>query len=61
MAGEAHKGCGVCSNCLEGRYTLCLNYGDLESGHRHYGFTAQGAYAEYAVAAARASTRRPTA
>ena len=39
VAGEAHKGCGYCSNCLKGRYTLCLNYGKPETGHRHYGFT----------------------
>ncbi|MBC7294378.1 MAG: alcohol dehydrogenase catalytic domain-containing protein, partial [Thermoleophilia bacterium] len=47
VAGEAHKGCGVCQNCLEGRYTICLNYGDQAAGHRHYGFTSQGAYATY--------------
>lgn len=47
VAGEAHKGCGYCSNCLKGRYTLCLNYGRNETGHRHYGFTSQGAYAQY--------------
>jgi len=47
VAGEAHKGCGYCINCLKGRYTLCLNYGNPETGHRHYGFTSQGAYAQY--------------
>lgn len=47
VAGEAHKGCGHCKNCLAGRYTLCLNYGDDTTGHRHYGFTSQGAYAQY--------------
>jgi Threonine dehydrogenase and related Zn-dependent dehydrogenases len=47
VAGEAHKGCGYCINCLKGRYTLCLNYGKPETGHRHYGFTSQGAYAQY--------------
>jgi L-iditol 2-dehydrogenase len=54
VAGEAHKGCGHCAYCLQGRYTLCLNYGDLASGHRHYGFTAPGAYAEYVVASVKA-------
>lgn len=49
VAGEAHKGCGFCTNCMEGRYTLCLNYGKPETGHRHYGFTSQGAYAQYNV------------
>jgi L-iditol 2-dehydrogenase len=47
VAGEAHRGCGACENCLEGRYNICLNYGDEATGHRHYGFTTQGAYAEY--------------
>lgn len=48
VAGEAHKGCGHCENCLEGRYNLCLNYGKLESGHEHYGFIVNGAYTQYA-------------
>ncbi|MCD8224487.1 MAG: alcohol dehydrogenase catalytic domain-containing protein [Clostridiales bacterium] len=47
VAGEAHRGCGVCKNCKEGRYSLCLNYGNDSTGHRHYGFTTQGAYAQY--------------
>lgn len=47
VAGEAHKGCGHCENCLKGKYNLCLNYGKGETGHRHYGFTSQGAYAQY--------------
>lgn len=47
VAGEPHKGCGYCRNCMTGRYNICENYGNLESGHRHYGFTAPGAYAEY--------------
>jgi L-iditol 2-dehydrogenase len=49
VAGEAHKGCGHCRNCLSGRYTLCLNYGKPETGHRHYGFIVNGAYAQYQV------------
>ena len=49
VAGEAHKGCGYCSNCLKGSYNLCLNYGKNNTGHRHYGFTSQGAYAQYNV------------
>ena len=49
VAGEAHKGCGHCRMCKEGRYTLCLNYGKPESGHRHYGFRTNGAYAQYCV------------
>ena len=53
VAGEAHKGCGKCGNCLAGSYTVCLNYGrDGHDGgpdkdHRHYGFYWQGANAEY--------------
>lgn len=48
VAGEAHKGCGFCENCLEGRYTICLNYGCEAVGHCHYGFRVNGAYAQYA-------------
>ena len=54
VAAEAHKGCGWCRNCMVGRYNLCENYGDMASGHRHYGFTTQGGYAEYAVASEKA-------
>lgn len=46
---EPHKGCGRCENCLRGLYTTCLNYGNLEMGHRHFGFSTNGAYAEYAA------------
>ena len=49
VAGEPHKGCGFCRNCMTGRYTICENYGNLDLGHRHYGFTAPGAYAQYLV------------
>ena len=49
VAGEAHKGCGYCRNCLRGNYTLCLNYGRSETGHRHYGFTNPGANCQYNV------------
>lgn len=47
VGGEAHKGCGYCRNCMEGHYNLCLNYGDDETGHEHYGFRVNGAYAQY--------------
>jgi len=47
VAGDAHKGCGSCRNCMEGNYTICLNYGKPESGHRHYGFVSSGANCEY--------------
>ena len=49
VAVEPHKGCGRCENCLRGFYTTCLNYGNYEIGHRHYGFSTNGAYAEYAA------------
>ncbi len=49
VAIESHKGCGFCKNCKQGRYTICMNYGKCETGHRHYGFTANGGYAWYAV------------
>ncbi len=47
VAGQAHKGCGYCRNCLAGRYTICEHYGLPETGQRHYGFITQGAYAQY--------------
>ena len=59
VAGEAHKGCGICQNCMTGHYTVCLNYGDNASGHRHYGFTSQGAYAEYIVSSVKSATPFP--
>lgn len=49
VAVEVHKGCGRCRNCLMGKYTLCLNYGDSAKGHRANGFTTMGGFAEYAV------------
>jgi L-iditol 2-dehydrogenase len=49
VAVEPHKGCGRCQNCLRGLYTVCLNYGNLKKGHRHYGFSTNGGYAEYAA------------
>lgn len=46
---EAHHGCGRCDNCLIGKYTACLNYGNQAKGHRASGMTADGGFAEYAV------------
>ncbi len=59
VAGQAHRGCGVCANCLEGRYTLCENYGRPESGHRHYGFVTPGAYAQYGAFSVKSVNRMP--
>ena len=47
VAGESHCGCGYCRNCKSGLYNLCLNFGKTEKGHRHYGFTVNGCYAQY--------------
>jgi L-iditol 2-dehydrogenase len=38
----------LCDNCRDGLYNTCLNYGSLAKGHRHYGFSANGGYAEFA-------------
>ncbi len=59
VAGQAHRGCGVCANCLEGRYTLCENYGRPEAGHRHYGFITPGAYAQYGAFSVKSVNRMP--
>ena len=59
VAGEAHRGCGSCANCMKGNYTLCLNYGDVASGHRHYGFVTPGANAEYNVYSTKALRKIP--
>ena len=59
VAGEAHKGCGHCRNCLAGRYTICENYGRSETGHRHYGFVTPGAYAQYNVYSIKSINKMP--
>ena len=59
VAGEPHKGCGYCRNCLDGRYNLCENYGHPETGHRHYGFVSPGAYAQYIVHSIKSITKMP--
>lgn len=41
------------------QYTLCLNYGKVELGHRHYGFANNGAYAEYGVFKIKSITKMP--
>jgi len=59
VAAEAHKGCGVCRNCMLGRYNICENYGRLETGHRHYGFITPGAYAQYIAVSVKSVNRMP--
>ncbi len=56
---EAHAGCGRCDNCLVGRYTACLNYGNSAKGHRATGMSVNGGFAEYAVHNAKALYRMP--
>lgn len=46
---EAHRGCSRCENCLTGKYTACLNYGNPAKGHRASGMTANGGFAQYAL------------
>jgi L-iditol 2-dehydrogenase len=46
---EAHHGCGWCDNCLIGKYTACLNYGNQAKGHRATGMTADGGFAQYVL------------
>ncbi len=59
VAGEAHCGCGICNNCKRGHYTICLNYGKKEVGHRHYGFYDQGANAGYNAYKTKTLTKIP--
>lgn len=47
ICAASHKGCGYCRNCALGRYTLCLNYGNEDRGHKQYGHCSAGAYSEY--------------
>jgi len=49
VAVEVHKGCGRCHNCIMGKYTACLNFGNRKKGHAANGMTANGGFAEYAV------------
>jgi L-iditol 2-dehydrogenase len=49
VALEASLGCLRCRNCRVGNYTACLNYGNLERGHRANGFTTNGGFAQYAL------------
>lgn len=49
VAVESHLGCGYCDNCQAGHYNLCMNFGKVKAGHKQYGFTVPGCYAEYCV------------
>jgi L-iditol 2-dehydrogenase len=48
VAGTSHAACGVCRNCVEGRYNICERFGDLRV-HHQYGHNTDGAYADYVV------------
>jgi L-iditol 2-dehydrogenase len=56
---EVHVGCGSCSRCLEGLYQLCENYGRLDKGHAHIGFTVPGGLAEYVAVSVKALHHLP--
>jgi L-iditol 2-dehydrogenase len=56
---EAHIGCNHCTRCAEGLYNLCRNYGNLDAGHAHIGFTVPGGLAEYCAVPARAAHIMP--
>lgn len=58
VAGTSHDACGFCQACVEGRYNLCENYGNM-SIHRQYGHNWQGAFAEYVVHGIKAVFRLP--
>lgn len=59
VAGSSHAPCSYCTNCVRGRYNLCLRYGDGDF-HAHYGHTVKGAYAEYVVHSIRSVFKLPT-
>lgn len=58
VCGIANCGCGFCRNCMEGRFTICLNYGN-QKVHRMYGHITDGAYAQYMVASVKTIARIP--
>ncbi|MEO0487288.1 MAG: alcohol dehydrogenase catalytic domain-containing protein [Pseudomonadota bacterium] len=55
----SHVGCGYCANCMKGRYTLCLNYGNQDAGHRQHGHITPGAYAQYMTASVKSLYKIP--
>ncbi|UCF98797.1 MAG: alcohol dehydrogenase catalytic domain-containing protein [Spirochaetaceae bacterium] len=59
VCGISHVGCGYCSMCLEGRYNLCLNFGNETLGHRQHGHYTPGAYAQYMLSSIKSIARLP--
>jgi L-iditol 2-dehydrogenase len=57
---EVHAGCGRCARCLEGLYQLCDNYGRVEAGHAHIGFTTPGGLAQYVAVPTKTVHRLPS-
>ena len=58
VAGIANMGCGFCKNCMEGRWTICLNYGK-DKIHNMYGHITPGAYAQYIRVSIKSIARIP--
>ncbi len=58
VAGTSHDACGFCQKCVEGRYNLCENYGNMDV-HRQYGHNWQGAFAEFVVHGIKSVFRLP--
>ncbi len=58
VCGIANVGCGHCKNCMEGRFTICLNYGKT-AVHSMYGHISPGAYAQYMVSSIRSISKIP--
>ena len=59
VCGISHVGCGYCAMCLQGRYNLCLNFGNEKLGHRQYGHYTQGAYAQYMLTSIKSIAKIP--
>jgi len=59
VCGISHVGCGYCSMCLEGRYNLCLNFGNEKLGHRQHGHYTPGAYAQYMLSSIKSIAKLP--
>jgi len=58
VAGTSHDACGFCQKCVEGRYNICENYGNMDV-HRQYGHNWQGAFAEFVVHGIKSVFRLP--
>ena len=61
VCGISHVGCGYCGMCLQGRYNLCLNFGNEKLGHRQHGHYTPGAYAQYMVSSIKSIAKLPDA